>query len=226
MSDSEATRLLIIPDLHHHTANADYWIDTQTHDRVLFLGDYFDDYDDNVSDARCTAAWLKHRMDTTNDVFLLGNHDAAYLLPDAPELYCPGFSPAKAKGIHQILQPAHWQRFQLAHAEGDWLMSHAGFHPTWIEPFSIATVLERCQMGMSLLARRKADPILHATGGPLWMGWDSLLPIRGIHQVVGHTPDDRVREIAISQSQNYCLDVRNGMAAALLVDGKLTVLRR
>jgi len=52
-------RSLIIPDIHHHTENADYWLNSQRHDRVIFLGDYFDNFGDNESDARLTARWLR-----------------------------------------------------------------------------------------------------------------------------------------------------------------------
>ena len=48
-------RTLIIPDLHHRTDHADHWLATQRHDRVVFLGDYFDGFGDNVNDARRTA---------------------------------------------------------------------------------------------------------------------------------------------------------------------------
>jgi hypothetical protein len=48
-------RALIIPDLHHHTENADYWLSSQTYERVIFLGDYFENFGDDVSDARLTA---------------------------------------------------------------------------------------------------------------------------------------------------------------------------
>lgn len=49
---------LIIADLHHYTENADRWLESQQFDRVIFLGDYFDDFGDNVNDARRTARWL------------------------------------------------------------------------------------------------------------------------------------------------------------------------
>ena len=98
-------RSLIIPDFHHHTENADYWLGSQSYDRVIFLGDYFDNFGDNVGDARQTAGWLRQRMDATDDVLLLGNHDAAYLFPNLDALYCPGFTKAKARAIHEILTP-------------------------------------------------------------------------------------------------------------------------
>ena len=126
-------RTLIIPDLHHCTDHAEHWLAAQRHERVVFLGDYFDNYGDDVGDARRTAIWLRDRIEKTDDIFLLGNHDIPYMFPRDPQLFCPGFTAAKARGIGEILRPAHWQRFRLAHAEQGWLMSHAGFHPVWIK---------------------------------------------------------------------------------------------
>ena len=228
-------RTLIIPDLHHCTDHADHWLATQRHDRVVFLGDYFDNFGDDVSDARRTAFWLRDRIEKTDDVFLLGNHDVPYMFPRSPQLHCPGFTAAKARGIGEILRPAHWQRFRLAHAEQGWLMSHAGFHPVWIKEPTVERILQRCDQAMQHAKRRVVDPILGAGedrgglqqfGGPLWMDWDNLVPIPGINQIVGHTPDDAVREKITRESRNYCLDVGNGAVAAILSNGKLKVLKQ
>ena len=228
-------RTLIIPDLHHHTDHADHWLATQRHDRVVFLGDYFDAFGDNVNDARRTAMWLRDRMEKTVDIFLLGNHDVSYMFPRNPQLYCPGFTPAKARGIGEILRPEHWKRFRLAYVEQGWLMSHAGFHPVWIKEPTVERILRRCDLAMQRAKRRVVDPILgagddrggaHYFGGPLWMDWDNLMPIFGINQVVGHTPGDSVREKMKPKSRNYCLDVKNASVAASLSNGKLKILER
>jgi hypothetical protein len=225
---------LIIPDLHHCTDHADDWLATQRHDRVVFLGDYFDDFGDDVCDARRTAFWLRDRIEKTDDVFLLGNHDVPYMFPHAPQLYCPGFTAAKAHGISEILRPEHWQRFRLAHAEQVWLMSHAGFHPVWIQEPTVERILERCDQAMQQAKRRVIDPILGAGedrgglqrfGGPLWMDWGNLMPIPGINQIVGHSPDEKVREKITPESRNYCLDVGKASVAAILSDGKLEILK-
>jgi len=226
-------RTLIISDLHHHTENADHWLATQPHDRVVFLGDYFDDFGDDVSDARRTAMWLRDRIEKTDDVFLIGNHDISYMFPNAPELYCPGFTPAKARGIAEILRPEHWRRLRLAHAEQGWLISHAGFHPMWLKEPTVEAFLNLCDLAMKRANRGGTDPFLGAgadrggsqpIGGPLWMDWNTLIPIAGIHQIVGHTPGGQVREKIKRDSKNYCLDVRNGSVAAILSNGKVEIL--
>jgi len=231
----EQMRTLIIPDLHHRTDHADHWLATQRHDRVVFLGDYFDNFGDDVNDARRTAMWLRDRIEKTEDIFLLGNHDVAYMFPRDPQLYCPGFTPAKARGIGEILRPGHWKRFRLAHAEQGWLLSHAGFHPVWIKEPTVERILSRCDQAMLRAKRHVVDPILGAGddrggaqyfGGPLWMDWDNLMPIPGLNQIVGHTPDSAVRKKITRKSRNYCLDVRNGSVAAILVNGRLKIMKR
>ena len=226
-------RTLIVPDLHHHTHRADHWLRTQEFEHVVFLGDYFDDFGDNVSDARKTATWLRHRMENSADIFLLGNHDIPYMFPRNPFLFCPGFSKAKAVGIHDILEPAHWQRFQLAHREQGWLMSHAGFHPSMLPAEGIDGLEQRCHLALDRASRGKTDPLLACgmdrlgrenVSGPIWLDWGSLKPIPGINQIVGHTPGNKVRDKITPDSKNYCLDVRNGCAAAILSDGQIQIL--
>jgi hypothetical protein len=228
-------RTLIIPDIHHHTDNADHWLATQSYDHVVFLGDYFDHFEDNVSDARQTAAWLRHRIETTDDIFLLGNHDVPYMFPDDPALECPGFTRQKARAIREVLQRRHWQRFELAFEVQGWLLSHAGFHPVWIEEPSLGRILARCGDARTLAKRGKVDPVLgygekpqglQRFGGPLWMDWDSFMPIAGINQIVGHTSDQEMRQKIAGDSKNYCLDVKNASVAAILMNGELTILKR
>lgn len=228
---------LIIPDLHHHTENADRWLNSVPFDRVVFLGDYFDYFedDDSVAEARATASWLVRQMEQPNRVFLLGNHDAAYMFPECPALHCPGFTKAKARRIHKILRPKHWKRFQIATVEDGWLISHAGFHPSLIAGLTLDAILKKCARALRSAARGTVDPILRAgldregsepVGGPLWMDWESLVPIPGINQIVGHTPGSDVREKVTTDSKNYCLDVKNGSAAAILLNGEIQLMKR
>jgi hypothetical protein len=226
-------RAVIIPDLHHHVERADHWIAAVPHDRVIFLGDYFDDFGDGPADAHRTASWLANRIETTADIFLLGNHDAAYLFPDEPDLYCQGFTEEKSRAIGEVLGEKHWQRFQLAHVEQGWLVSHAGFHPVWIKEPTVERIIRRCETAMGRAKRGIVDPILgngedrgglQRFGGPLWMDWGSLRPIPSINQIVGHTPGDAVREKITDESSNYCIDVQHASVAGVLEDGVFRVL--
>ncbi len=229
------TRTLIIPDLHHHTENADYWMDSIPHDRVVFLGDFFDRYGDEAEDATRTAEWVSRQMERENAVFIFGNHDLPYRFHGDERVECPGFSPAKSDAINRVLKRKHWDRFCLAHSEQGWLLSHAGFHPAWMKGASQEAILARCDAAMRLAREGCIDPILgmgelprgiQKFGGPLWMDWCSFMPIEGISQIVGHSQDDEVRTIAAEGSINHCIDVAYGGAAALIVDGKVKILRK
>jgi hypothetical protein len=174
-------------------------------------------------------------MDSTDDVMLLGNHDAAYMFPNLDALYCPGFTKAKARAIQEVLKPEHWQRFKLAHVEQGWLLTHAGFHPAWLKTPSMEQIIDCCNRAMENAGRGQADPLLGAGfdrggtqpfGGPLWLDWNSFVPIPGIDQIVGHTPGAEVREKHCKESENYCLDVRNGAAVGLLDEGRISLHRR
>ena len=100
---------------------------------------------------------------------------------------------------------------------------------------TVEKILARCAKAMELAKRRVVDPILGAGedrgglqkfGGPLWMDFGSLVPIPNINQIVGHTPGDAVREKLTADSSNYCMDVKNASAAAILCNGELTVLTK
>lgn len=226
-------KTLVIADLHNHIPHAEHWLTTQSYGKVIFLGDFFDDFGDDVADARRTAAWLRRRIEGTRDVFLLGNHDASYMFPDNPHLFCPGFSLEKSEGIAQILLPEHWKRFQMMSLEQGWLLSHAGFRPEWLQGGGLGRLAGLCDSALQRAENGLGDPLLGAgrdrggpqqIGGPLWLDWQSLVPIPGINQVVGHTPGNQVREKTTPQSQNFCLDVFNGMASAIIEDGAIRVL--
>lgn len=228
-------RTLIIPDLHHQTGNADFWLNAVDHDRVIFLGDFFDAHGDTVEDATRTAEWLIRQMEQTDAVFLFGNHDLAYRFRGNEKVDCPGFSHAKSDAIHRAIKREHWSRFRLAHTEQGWLVSHAGFHPAWMKEPTAKRILARCDKAMRLAGQNQIDPILgmgeqpggiQKFGGPLWMDWNHFMPIKGINQIVGHTSGDDVRMLEGEDSCNYCIDVSHGCAAAIICAGSVHVLRK
>ena len=146
-------RTLIVPDIHNHIENAEHWLSSQRYEHVVFLGDYFDAVDDNAGDARKTALWLRDRMDSTEDVSCRETTMPATCSPGSDQPYCPGFTRAKAKAIHEILKPEHWKRFKLAHEEQGWLLSHAGFYSDWITKPTVKKIIQHCDEAMLRAAR-------------------------------------------------------------------------
>ena len=59
-------------------------------------------------------------------------------------------------------------------------------------------------------------------GGICWMDWDELVPIPGLNQLVGHTPDKSVRHKNTTTSRNICLDT-NLRNYAVFDGGKLEI---
>ena len=54
------------------------------------------------------------------------------------------------------------------------------------------------------------------------MDWDELVPITGLNQLVGHTPDKSVRHKNAPTSRNICLDT-NLRNYAVFDGGKLEI---
>ena len=224
---------LIIPDIHNHFHNAAFWLREYPADRVIFLGDFFDDFGDTPADVGEVAYWLSQRMEEEHDdVFLLGNHDAPYAFPDLPDtIFCPGWTPQKNKAVAKHLHPEHWARFQLAVEEQGWLLSHAGFHHTLGKTKS--ELLARAERAMRNARAGIDDPLFNAGydrgglaiyGGPTWMDWQSLMPIPGVDQIVGHSPAREPRKKTTLMSKNYCLDVNNCKIAGMLTNGQFSLI--
>ena len=89
-------RTLIVPDVHTATAQVEAVI--RKHgigcERVVLVGDYFDEFHDTPADAERVAKWLIKSAQDARRVHLIGNHDLRYIGGEATaEAYrCPGWS--------------------------------------------------------------------------------------------------------------------------------------
>ena len=182
---------------------------------------------------RKVAIWIKARMlKYPQDIWLWGNHDLHYAFPYR-NIICSGFEQAKSLAINDILEPKDWDRFMFYCWMDDWLLSHGGLHPSWmqgkvsdlpdyleeeaIKARRAAHVGERHWFFRAGRARWGSAPF----GGLLWLDFnDELVPIPGLNQIVGHTPlcyhpdgtvmlDIEVGEKHGKNSKNYCLDTNN-----------------
>jgi hypothetical protein len=204
---------LIIPDLHLRYKRAQQIIDHEACDRVLFLGDFFDDWHDTPEMNRKMALWVKSRqLRHPEDIWLFGNHDTSY----AFNLPCSGYSIEKSLAINEVMV---WGKFKFYHFLGPWLCTHAGLHPSYIPPLTkdlagwLASeqneALEALQKGGKhwITAAGKARGGSWPWGGLTWLDFrEEFEPVPGLNQVFGHTPMHAPGLMQQADSTNHCLD--------------------
>ncbi len=206
-------KLLVVPDIHQRVSKAEMALSQweKEVDAVIFLGDYFDGKDDH-QDARTTVDWLMDSLSRDNRIHLLGNHDLSYRWPK--ECKCSGHRESTQSIVDDNMSEGDWLRFQYAVFHEGWLISHAGFHPSLIEPdrdsqrnidrmLSLATELQASPDPSSeLLQAGFARGGEQEVGGVIWLDWNyEFEPLPGVNQLIGHTSDPfYVRRMNISNT--------------------------
>ena len=197
-------RTLVIPDIHNDFARAEAYIAhlSGRFDRIVFLGDYFDNFGDTPEIVFGVAKWLQQSIEQPNRIHLVGNHDLAYLAP-SDFTWCSGFEPDKLRAIAPVLNLLPRNQFHAAVAIDGWLLSHAGFLPCYASgrsAVSLAVWADSMLRQLFAGGRPSLFEVGAARGGraPVagitWCDWErEFLPTEGIHQLVGHTPADTVR---------------------------------
>lgn len=196
-------KYLIIPDIHLKTHDAQVIIDAVDHDRVVLLGDIFDDFNDTPQFAVGAARWLQEKLRDPKCIVLWGNHDIAYGIPSR-YTQCSGWTPEKQGAINSVLGPSDWSKFLPFYniQEGNWVLSHAGVRAEVFfgrkETPSVELLDMRCREGLEILRNGGPTRFFGAGfsrggsqpyGGITWCDFvDELSPVGGFRQVVGHRP--------------------------------------
>lgn len=189
-------------------------------DRIVFLGDYCDPYDerrnfDVLSNLLDIISLKRKRMDDI--ILLLGNHDMHYIYDSFP------VGTRYNHGIADLLKALFEDErklFQFAYQEEKTLYTHAGVSNLWWNKYfkgktgegapSIAEQLnnptdEQLKV-MFQIGRSRGG--CSECGGIFWAGLDETSndPLTGRHQVVGHTRTECVRTKSLSKdtSITYC----------------------
>lgn len=126
-----AIKTVIILDIHNDYLTAEKIIKKEEPDKIIFLRDYFDDYNDTVQDAINTSKWLVKSLKHENRIHLIGNHDPSYMT-DNPNLKCMGYRTNKHKVIkkHDI----DWNKLLMHYwIDNKWLCTHAGFSKDFLK---------------------------------------------------------------------------------------------
>jgi hypothetical protein len=234
-------KIIVIADIHNNTR----WIEPTLEqlkkdhnwDKAVFLGDYFDHYGDNEFSAEGTAKWLKQSISQDDRIHLLGNHDMPYLTPYCKFVWCPGFTAEKRFKIRSVLTEEDCKKIRPACTFDDWVFSHAGFtqslmnyiaHPVHGYPDSPEALVKRAESELDRLRIGDESPFFQCgarmgeatPGGITWADWNmEFIPIKGINQIVGHTPHKKPTPRHIEGSFNYVLDT-GCRHVGLLQDGK------
>jgi hypothetical protein len=262
---------LIIPDIHHRWEQAEKIISSVGADEVIFLADYFDDFHDTAEMVKDTCEWLKESVKKSNRIHLIGNHDQHYMYPYR-SFQCSGYEQWKYFITHDIVTRETWDKLKWYHfLDNKWLLTHAGLHglnvPDTIKKHSddrkkfIKLLSEHLDNsiidGFKSAANNTPHWIFNAgrarsghqrVGGITWCDYErEFLPVQGINQLMGHTPQRDIHWINKDEkglletpllmeysptikklnnsamSSNLCLDVHGNMHYAFWNGKKLTI---
>lgn len=200
-------RLLAVGDLHGN----DCWekIETALYDRIIFLGDYVDDYsrpDQQIVSNLKNLIQLKSRY-PDKIVLLLGNHDIHYLY--YPRFRCSGFNALLQPLLSSIFRQ-HRIYWQVAYQCDQILFSHAGLSNAyfyWLNeqlPMHLQLKYNLAADQLNRIAAEGKYKLLFTAGparggsdphgGPLWADLSETMtnPLDGYRQIVGHTPTPNI----------------------------------
>ncbi len=197
--------VLVISDVHHRFREAETWIQRLAgrHDRVVFLGDYFDSHggDDGPEEIAATAAWLRDSLARPERTHLVGNHDLSYLVP-GDFTACSGDSSEKRDALAPFLADPVLGALEPATMVNGWLLTHAGVHRQLIARIGADQVLPLIQDQWRNLLAAGTPPLFACGysrggsspfGGITWQDFDEFRPTPGLHQIFAHTPANTVR---------------------------------
>jgi predicted phosphodiesterase len=203
---------LILPDLHLKVEQADKIIKHVGADKIICVGDVFDDFGDNPESVRNAAEWFVDFVNNPNHIFLVGNHEQHYAY-SYRTFQCSGYEQWKYFLINDIVPRSVWDKLKWFHfLDGRWLLCHGGLHklnvPDSIKKFRqdrpkfVAELTgwldHEIIQGFQAGANGQGSWVFNAgrarwgqqrVGGITWCDFErEFYPLRGINQIVGHTP--------------------------------------
>lgn len=220
---SEDQKIVVIPDVHYNFAGVRRILEKESdYDRLVFLGDFFDFWDDGPEDMQKAIFALQNlcfELENDNKKFhiLWGNHDLSYAWGSVnPNAICSGWTREKQKVADHWMMPEDWDRFQwFLFVDDDILLTHAGLSGNFVDNnWNCREVRHflgfECNRADERLLSRSIHWIYgihNMSGGILWNrpNHDDFYfeKIKGLRQVFGHTfqKDDPWIE-----DGNYCID--------------------
>lgn len=210
-------KTLVIPDIHNKIDIAQQYINHYPADEVVFLGDYFDDFNDTPDIIRNVAYWVKENIHNPNYKFLLGNHEFNYMYGGRIDI-CSGFDRSKNGVINKILDARDWNEMLVYYETQGFYLTHAGItrnvfgNP--VNGWNKEVFEKNCKYAREILFARQLSFVFqvgmmrggyHPYGGLTWCHFpDEFTPIPEIKQIFGHSPGYEVRRY--ENTDNWCID--------------------
>ena len=183
-------KLLIVPDVH----GRDFWIkpckDIEKYDKIIFLGDYHDPYPFQVSEHTSRKRLREELVPFVEDnkdkiICLKGNHDCNYTIGVMADRH-DHFNHDQVKALLERMN------LQLAHQEGNFLFTHSGVLPAWLEVnnLTLEDVLKGNVSGQALSQVSPRRGGWDHCGSCVWgdvFEYHNETKIPGIYQIFGHT---------------------------------------
>lgn len=127
------SKTIVIGDIHNRIREVDSILAKESFDKVIILGDIFDDFDDTPTQAMDSARWVKAHVHDERFTFLWGNHDITYGFLNR-NIPCGGYSMEKDCAIWTILNQDDFRPWKFFHFSDGFLFTHAGLHPRFLPP--------------------------------------------------------------------------------------------
>ena len=197
---------------------------SKTYDKVVFLGDYVDDWDAMPEASyNLLNSLIEFKLDNPDKVkLLLGNHDLSEWF--GTPFMCSAYNQYTSALVGGLFSK-HEDLFDIACLEGGLLCSHAGFTKSWVEKYldSPKSTLELVDTINYDFHHRKEEAceknflglsdVGYARGGrnddpsPLWADCTELIADwYPVPQVVGHTPHRTITFYNMYDEEIYFCD--------------------
>lgn len=165
-------------------------------DKLIFIGDYTDDWNDTVEQNIEILDYLFHLKHIMGEklVLLFGNHDISNWI--GGEFKCSGFTNIKHEQLKFSYESAKYD-FKIAHTENGFLITHAGVCIPWLEFFLKATENKKLDDEYLTKPEKIADllnqyqfklSLFYPEDSPLWLRPTEKVEYPPFKQIVGHTP--------------------------------------